>query len=334
MTAGKLKISNRLAFYLVRMAARGFSSEQVLAGTGLNAAQIRDETFRAQPNDFRRIVRNIIRLTNDPCIGIALGSEFKVSDLGILGYAALTASTLDQSRELFRKYIALTERVISTTNEVCDGRWFSEIREMFPLGELLPFVVEEFVSQTISLASSISNRPFQILELRVTYARPSDITPYNRRFNCPILFDQPRNLLFFDIQTLNVPVSLANAEVFRLCEQQCQLHAGQRADDDDLVNRIRKALLEKPGEFPTLEQMATRLRMGSRTLRRRLGNKEVTYQEILDDVRRDLALQYLEFTTLKPKEIGFLLGYNSVGNFRRAFKNWTGGKLSDFRQDK
>ena len=147
------------------------------------------------------------------------------------------------------------------------------------------------------------------------------------------MFDQPRNLLFFDIQTLNFPISLANAEVFKLCEQQCQLNAGQRADGDALVNRIRKALIEKPGEFPTLEQMAARLRMGSRTLRRRLENEDVTYQEILDDVRRDLALQYLEFTTLKPKEIGFLLGYNSVGNFRRAFKNWTGGKLSDYRQD-
>ena len=73
------------------------------------------------------------------------------------------------------------------------------------------------------------------------------------------------------------------------------------------------------------------MRMGSRTLRRRLEKENLTYQQILDDTRRDLALQYLQFTALTPKEIGFLLGYNSVSNFRRAFKSWTGSKLSDYR---
>ncbi len=331
MTTRTLNVSSRIAFYLARMAARGFSAEQVLEGTGLSCAQIHEGHFHPEPNEFRRIVHNILQLTNDPCAGIALGAEFRISDLGILGYAALTAATLEQSRKLFLKYTALNERVITTTNEIRDGKWFSEIGEMFPLGDLLPFAVEEFVSQTISLASNISNRPFPILEMRLSYPQPRDIACYQRRFNCPIFFDQPRNLVYFDIEHLNDPISLANEEVFKLCEHQCQTHATQLAEGDNIANRIRVALVEKPGEFPKVEQMASRLRMGSRTLRRRLQKENLTYQEILDDTRRDLALQYLQFTALTPKEIGFMLGYNSVSNFRRAFKGWTGSKLSDFR---
>ena len=169
--------------------------------------------------------------------GIAMGAEFKVSDLGVLGYAALTASTLEQSRKLFLKYTTLNERVIATSNEIRDGKWFSEIREMFPLGNLLPFAVEEFVSQTISLASSISNRPFPIREMRLAYPQPANIAAYQRRFDCPLYFDQPRTLVYFDIQHLNDPISLANSEVFKLCEQQCQHHASQLAEGDDLANR-------------------------------------------------------------------------------------------------
>lgn len=331
MTTSKLHVGNRIGFYLARMAARGFANEQVLAGTGLEAVRIGEGDVAIEPGDFRKIVGNMLRLTNDPRLGIAMGAEFKVSDLGVLGYAALTASTLEQSRKLFLKYTTLNERVITTSNEIRDGKWFSEIREMFPLGNLLPFAVEEFVSQTISLASSISNRPFPIREMRLAYPQPANIAAYQRRFDCPLYFDQPRTLVYFDIQHLNDPISLANAEVFKLCEQQCQHHASQLAEGDDLANRIRSALVEKPGEFPTVEQMAARLRMGSRTLRRRLEKENLTYQQILDDTRRDLALQYLQFTALTPKEIGFLLGYNSVSNFRRAFKHWTGSKLSDYR---
>ena len=111
--------------------------------------------------------------------------------------------------------------------------------------------------------------------MRLAYPQPADIAAYQRRFNCPMYFEQPRTLVYFDIQHLNDPISLANAEVFKLCEQQCQLHASQLAEGDDLANRIRSALVEKPGEFPTVEQMAARLRMGSRTLRRRLEKEEL-----------------------------------------------------------
>lgn len=71
--------------------------------------------------------------------------------------------------------------------------------------------------------------------------------------------------------------------------------------------------------------------MGARTLRRRLVEEEMSYQQILDQTRHDLAVQYLKHTALTPKEIGFLLGYSSVSNFRRAFKGWTGKTLSDVR---
>ena len=62
------------------------------------------------------------------------------------------------------------------------------------------------------------------------------------------------------------------------------------------------------------------------------SNSPEEIQEDIDRTRQDLATQYLQNTRLTPKEIGFLLGYSSVSNFRRAFKLWTGKTLSDVRQ--
>ncbi len=331
MTPISPAVNNKFTFYLARMAHRGFSAEQVLRGAGLREADVRVEGFRPAPDHYRRVIANMLELTGDPFLGLAMGSEFKVSDLGVLGYAALSSNKLAQSRELFTKYDALVEHIMTPASSVTGGQWITELSERFPLGGLVSFAVEEFVSRTMGLASSLTDRPFPVLELRVSYRQPSDLAAYRERFGCPLYFEQPRNLVMWDITHLDDPVSLANAEVFKLCEQQCQLLVNRLADDSPLSMNIRDALLKSPGEFPSLEEMARRLKMGSRTLRRRLVTESLTYQQILDDTRKDLAIQYLSHTTLTPKEIGFLLGYNSVSNFRRAFKGWTGKKLSDYR---
>jgi AraC-like DNA-binding protein len=323
--------TNKITYYLARMRQRGFASEQVLAGIGLQAAEVQDEQYHPTAEQYRVIIGNMLRLTGDPRLGIALGSEFKISELGMLGYAALSSANLAQSRELFTKYDALVEHILTPATSVTGGKWMTELVETFPLGDILPFAVEEFVSRTVGLASSLTNRPFPVLELRVTYAPPADIEAYRQAFDCPMLFNQPRNLVVWDVQCLDDPISLANDEVFKLCEQQCQLMVNKLVGESLLSSNIRDALVKSPGEFPSLEAMARRLKMGSRTLRRRLVKENLTYQQILDDTRKDLAIQYLEYTSLTPKEIGYLLGYNSVSNFRRAFKGWTGKKLTDYR---
>lgn len=331
MPAGELKSTNKVSFYLGCMTQRGFDTALVLEGSELEEAEVHAEHFRPNPSQYRKIISNILRLTGDPFIGIAFGSEFKINSLGVMGYAALSSATLAQSRELWNKYDVLNDSILENPNQIKNGKWTCTITEIFPLGDLLPFAIEEFVSQTIEVASNLTNKPFPIVEMHLTYPQPEDISEYKKRFDCPMYFSQPRNVIEFDIKTLDDPVSLANEEVFKLCESQCQQLVSRLENNDLLSSKIRNALVKTPGKFPTLEEMAASLKMGSRTLRRRLVKEELTYQQILDETRKDLAIQYLECTSLTPKEIGFLLGFNSVSNFRRAFKGWTGKKLSDFR---
>ena len=327
-----LKPKSKIEFYLERMQQRGFTPAQVLQGTGLHADRLDDPHGRPRPPQYRQIILNMMELTRDPYLGISLGQEFKISDLGILGYATLSAPTLKASRELYDRYRDLHEQhVYLSRNYIANGRWFSEIQDVHLLGDVLRFGIEEFVSQTIELASALTNRPFPVLELHVTYAQPADLARYNRRFNCPVYFNQPRNIVVFDINRLQDPISLANEEVFKLCARNCELLASKNRERNELTDTICNFLMNNPGSFPTLEEMAANLKMGARTLRRRLVEEDMSYQQILDQTRKDLAVQYLKHTALTPKEIGFLLGYSSVSNFRRAFKGWTGKTLSDAR---
>lgn len=323
---------NRVSFYLSRMATRGFGSEQVLSGTGLTEADVDRADFHASPDQYRTVIRNMLRLTGDPYLGIALGSSFKISDLGILGYAALSSETLAQARDVLTRYHRLNEYILAPSNYIHDGKWYMEIHESFPLGELAPFAVEEFVSRTIALSSSLTGRPFPILEMRLAYPAPKSLAPYRRRFDCALFFEQPKNLVLMDIQRLNDRIVMADPEVFRICETQCRQRVSQLAGSEPLSDKITNILFNMPGQYPSLNEMAEKLRMSPRSLRRHLAGEGVTYQALLDSTRRELALQYLKETTLTPKEIGYLLGYTNVNNFRRAFRGWTGRRLSEFRQ--
>jgi AraC-like DNA-binding protein len=90
----------------------------------------------------------------------------------------------------------------------------------------------------------------------------------------------------------------------------------------DAVRRHLASELDK-GQ-PTLEQIAPRLHMSSRTLRRRLDEEGTSFRQILGEVRRELASRYLMEGRLSVGEIAFLLGFSEPSAFHRAFKQWTG----------
>ena len=83
--------------------------------------------------------------------------------------------------------------------------------------------------------------------------------------------------------------------------------------------------------FNKIEAVAERLNMSSRTLRRRLALQDKTYQQILTEVRKQLAIQFLRNSKFSSEEIADRLGFTDAANFRHAFKKWTGKNTSEYR---
>lgn len=321
---------NKVQFYLSRMRERGFSAPKVLEGTHLDEQSVSTASFFTTPDAYRRIIANMLQLTGNPRLGIILGSEFKISDLGVLGYAALSSATLAQARQVIHRYYALNEYILVPTNYCRDGCWYSELRESLPLGWLMPFAVEEFISRTIALSTSLTSRPFPIRKICLSYSEPEHGDEYQRAFHCPVFYNQPRTIIEFDIERLKDPITLSDRDVFTICDQQCRLLIEEQGQQNRLADTIQRILLNMPGKFPAMSGMAERLGISARTLRRQLNREGVTYQQTLDATRCSLAQQYLQHTSLTPKEIAFLLGYANVSHFRRAFRSWTGKRVSEF----
>ena len=74
--------------------------------------------------------------------------------------------------------------------------------------------------------------------------------------------------------------------------------------------------------------------MSPRTMRRRLQERGTTYQHILDEVRIELAKEYLVSTGLSVDQIAGRIGFTEATTFRRAFKKWTGTNIREFRMNR
>jgi AraC-like DNA-binding protein len=98
------------------------------------------------------------------------------------------------------------------------------------------------------------------------------------------------------------------------------------------TDRVRSALLEMlPAGMSSIDAVAQRLAMSKRSLQRHLGDEGVSFQDVLNNVRQELAQHYLTNSTVSPGEISWLLGFQESNSFIRAFRSWTGKTPGAYR---
>lgn len=97
-------------------------------------------------------------------------------------------------------------------------------------------------------------------------------------------------------------------------------------------HQVAQVLAERlKGSVPPLSEIAKELAMSDRNLQRALRNDGTSFQQLLDDVRRDLAIRHLANPATSAGQVGFLLGFSEPSAFHRAFRRWTGKAPGEFR---
>ena len=103
--------------------------------------------------------------------------------------------------------------------------------------------------------------------------------------------------------------------------------------DESTSARVRSALTELlPGGVSNIDDVAKKLGMSKRTLQRKLAEENTTFQKQLNNTRELLAIHYIRNTNMTSNDIAFLLGYQELNSFLRAFSVWTGMSVSEYRK--
>jgi AraC-like DNA-binding protein len=310
----------------------GFSRRCCLQGTGIMMSQLDLPESRLTFQQELAFYRNALQLTGDPMIGLKLGEPFIPQRYGLFGYALLSAPTLRRAMNLGVNFGQLTFSFFSFEFGEKDGQGWFAMKDPPPVEPALHdvYLDRDMAAAVVDFGAIMGRRfPLQMVHLAHDgHRRQQDYMDY---FSCEVRFSRYPSKLIFDAAILDQPLPQGDLETSRYFRQQCQMLIAKLRSQSHFTDDVRMILLARPGEFPTIDQAAKRLSMSTRTLRRRLGAEGCSFRELLDEVRLQMAHEYLAETALPLSEISGLLGYTEPGNFSHAFKRWTGVSPRTYR---
>ncbi|HEX4138402.1 MAG TPA: helix-turn-helix transcriptional regulator [Bryobacteraceae bacterium] len=152
---------------------------------------------------------------------------------------------------------------------------------------------------------------------------------------CPVKFAARRNQLLFRNEDIAQPFLTHNPDLLELVAPQLEAELTRQLADKSLQEQV-KGILKKflAGQRPRLEDVARELRVSARTLQRRLLAESLTFQNLVEEARREMAQHYLIESSLELNETAYLLGYEDPNSFIRAFHQWEGTSPGEWRSSR
>lgn len=313
---------------LQRLAAHGIDVGRMLDEVGLPRSLLAPPPAHVTTGEYFAFWRAVEAAHGDPDLGLRLGSEATPEQYNVASMAALCSANLGEALERIARYKRLVCPEEVRVN-IAKGEARVRFHWLLAQGGAPRLVVDGSFATTLTIARRGTQK--SIVPLRIELARRrAHARMLERHFGCPVRFDAPIDVLVLPEAALAERFVTHNEELLRFLVP--GLDAALEADGRSLEDDVRLALRRRMvGERPSVEKVAAELRLSSRTLQRRLEEADTSYQRLLDEVRHESALRLLARTNLDASGIAFLLGFEELNSFTRAFQSWEGTTPTRYR---
>ena len=298
----------------------GIDARTLLREVGIDAATLHDPGARVPSETADQLLARAAAGIPDPGFALRAARCWHPSNLGALGHAWLTSSTLRtglQRLERFNRILGERARVSLSSGR--DGlRVTFDPRRRDPV--LHAVGADLILSLVLDMCRMNYGATLRPVEVRLCRKKPANAEPWKQFYGCPVHFDDRENSFLLSSRVADEVLPIANRQLASTLDG---ILEGQLAalDRDNIPARCKATLLDQmtSGEISE-EGMAKALHMSRRTLQRKLAEAELSYLKLVDDTRRELALHYLEDPQKSATEVTFLLGFSGQSAFSRAFR--------------
>jgi hypothetical protein len=307
----KDKIPSYSAKWLVRrLIAEGILLKQIFKGTNLTEAWLKDDNTLISPENYLVIVNNALDESKDPTLGLRLGQQHNLAELGIWGYAIISSTTLSDAHQIAMQYWALNGSLVTLSYQKEKNYSTWRITPAFPMDSLRSwvFAVEELLSTFYSGCVFLSKRDFQIEEINLSYPEPAHGSLYKKMFNCPIYLIRKQTCFVHPLTLKIFPHPWATLCWRIFANNMPGSHAKLKESDGTDIDNPQPADYI-PGTVSTFACHCQTNGHEFRTLRRRLEERNITYHNILDEIRMELTKEYIATTSLSIDQIANRLGF-------------------------
>ena len=314
----------------------GVDYQPLLAQAKIDADLLNNNNQRIAGDAMEQLLALLIDACDDPSFGLRSARLIEPASYCVLGYAAMNCANL---RELLAR-VPVYEKIVNemgvSNTEIADGYVLQRWQCHFTNPQVKRHMVESVIGSWLTYTRSLLDFDDRLIDsICFEHAAPADPTlleDYAELFACPVHFDQPASGIRFREALLDLPFPQADEKLLQtLLDHASQLVAEldhNQSMTDQVKNLLRLLLKE---QVPSSTVIADKLGMSSRTLQRKLSDENTHYKDVLNELRLELALHFLENTELPLESIAYELGYAEARSFYRGFKQWTGRTAGSYR---
>ena len=327
----------KLATVIDAVAARGIGPETVLDRTGLTPTEVRDPHTLTSIGQYLVACENIVAAGATFSDAFEIGSRLHLSAYGMYGYALMCSPTMREFFDFAVRYQPLATPTVRLgwRTEGAFAIWrFEEIYRDVMSNEVRTFLVRQQMKMTYTHIRDTAGA--DNLPIRAIFALPEDgqASADEQALSCSCSYGQEGNELHYPIGILDQTPELGNRLTRTMLEETCERLIGQSRISSGLSGEVYQLLLLAPNRSASMTSIAEQLGLQERTLRRRLAAEDTSYGEIVDDVRRKLAIEYLQTTRMSVDDVAWKVGFSDSANLRRAVRRWTGKTIGEVRAER
>ncbi|PYE86579.1 AraC family transcriptional regulator [Phyllobacterium leguminum] len=302
----------------------GLDASRLTAGLGMEKEDLADPACQVSFRQGREAILRGLKMAKGRALGLETGMREKITSVGLVGYAMLTAGTVGDAVKLGLDLQKDTGSMLEFDTRIGAEEIAVTAASRFHDSEIHVFLVEEAFASFMGIATSLACDGFKPLRIDLAYPAPAHAEAYQRVFGCPVRFGQMESVFVFDPAWYKRPLATADPFTHRQLIEFLAYNRARRREAAEIIESVERVLRQKLDSRNHISKVARALGMSERTLRRRLAESGVSFQSILDGLRKNRALELLSNQNMPVDQIAFAVGFSDPHNFRRAFRRWTG----------
>lgn len=333
-----MAFNGRFVLSLIEFAAkRGAQKEELLSIAEETASSLFHENPQIDSIKYNRILERAVETTKDDFLGLHFGESMHLAAAGLIAQITQNCDSVKQAIEYTCEFSLLAcsslptqlaeEKNFYKLTFTPENVWLSQSPEA------VKHTTDGAIVFTLKQYQELTRKPYLPHHIHFAFSKPNDISEYERVLQCPISFGKAETALFFEKEQIEQHILTSDYHLLRILVTHAEEKISRLRQTSSFSEEVKASIAQmiKP-QFPNIEQVADHLNLSTRTLQRKLAQEGKTFKEIINSLRKDFALSYLQRQDLSIDDIAFLLNYADSSNFIRSFKRMTGQTPNEFRK--
>jgi len=307
--------------------------DQVAEAAGIVPIDLHDPEARVPFETHSLIWGELTRRRSDPYVGLKAATAVRIDQLGVAAMSIARCSTLGEAIHRFLRYQRLLNDAIRSSFSIEGSRARIKMELKSPPWTLPRSEAEFALGFFWSAVRAVLREDVVPTETRFIHARPPEIQQYEPIFGKAVEFGARSNEIVFSGELLERSSAFADpVELDRLGAMSRSMLENLPAADP-FVDSVRRAVFELLGLGElSVRSVSRKLGVSAPTLRRELKNRRISLRLLVNAMKRDLAMSYLEDPSWSLSDIAFVLDFSETSAFNRTFRGWTGVSPADYRR--